>query len=134
MPIRKSEYHPKWTLISRLIRLHRANNRCEECGLQNGRIIKRLKGGDFRTPSAAEWDVYHSKLRNQYNKVQALKVAGLTKVVLTVAHLDQDRNNNRFSNLKALCQCCHLKIDKGQHIANRKYGRHWKMNQIKLDI
>lgn len=134
MPIQKSDYHPKWSLISRLIRYHRAKNRCEECGLQNGRIIIRLKGGNWRSPAAAEWDVYYSRLRNDYSKVQARKVAGMTMVVLTVAHLDQDRTNNRFSNLKALCQCCHLKIDKGQHIANRKYGRHWKKHQLRLEL
>jgi hypothetical protein len=43
-------------------------------------------------------------------------------VILTVAHLDRDRNNNRFSNLAALCQGCHLFHDLCQHLYSRKYG------------
>ena len=30
------------------------------------------------------------------------------KIVLTVHHLDHDPSNNHFSNLKVLCQACHL--------------------------
>lgn len=53
-------------------------------------------------------------------------------VVLTVAHIDHDKTNNRFSNLAALCQRCHLQHDLPQHIMNRKYGRNWKRNQLFL--
>ena len=34
-----------------------------------------------------------------------------SKVILTIAHVDQDRENNEEWNLLALCQRCHLKID-----------------------
>lgn len=44
----------------------------------------------------------------------------------TVAHIDRNKHNNRFSNLVALCQRCHLRHDHQQHIANRKYGRNHK--------
>lgn len=37
------------------------------------------------------------------------------KVVLTVAHLDHNILHNEFSNLKALCQKCHLDYDKEHH-------------------
>jgi hypothetical protein len=56
-------------------------------------------------------------------------------VVLTVAHLDHNKENNDYTNLAALCQRCHLKHDLQQHIANRKYGRKWKgKHQLKLKI
>lgn len=100
MPIDYKKYHPKWSLISRLIRFHRAKNKCEWCGAEN---------------------------------YQPHPITG-SKVVLTVAHIDQDKNNNRFYNLAALCQKCHLGHDMGQHVNNRKYGRNWKDNQLKLDI
>ncbi len=100
MPIDYKQYHPKWKLISKLIRFKRANNRCEICDAEN---------------------------------YQSHPVTG-SKVVLTVAHMDHDKTNNRFCNLKALCQRCHLKHDLPQHIENRKYGRNWKLNQTKLDI
>lgn len=92
MPIDYSQYHPKWKLISRLIRFKRAENKCEWCGVKNG----------LRHP-----------ITNSF-------------VVLTVAHIDHDKTNNRFSNLAALCQKCHLGHDIKQHIDNRKYGRNWK--------
>ncbi len=57
-----------------------------------------------------------------------------SKVVLTVAHIDHDKSNNRFNNLKALCQKCHLNHDLPHHIKNRKYGRNWKKDQIFLDF
>lgn len=57
-----------------------------------------------------------------------------SKVILTVAHLDQDKSNNRFHNLAALCQRDHLNHDRNQHVRNRKYGRNHKLNQLKLDL
>jgi 5-methylcytosine-specific restriction endonuclease McrA len=98
MPINYREYHPKWKLISHLIRNLRAKNRCEWCDAKN-------------------W--------------QPHPVTGST-VVLTVAHIDHDKKNNRFDNLAALCQRCHLDHDRHQHAANRKYGREWKKYQLSL--
>lgn len=96
MPIDYSEYHPKWSLISRLIRFKRAGNKCENCGVENHK---------------------------------SHPITG-SKVVLTVAHLDHNKKNNRFGNLKALCQKCHLAYDLNRHIANRKYGK--RKNQLNL--
>ncbi len=100
MAIDYKQYHPKWKLISRLIRFKRAKNRCELCDAEN---------------------------------YQPHTITG-SKVVLTVAHMDHDKTNNRFCNLNALCQRCHLKHDHPQHIENRRYGRNWKVNQTRLDI
>lgn len=94
MPINYKDYHPKWKLISKLIRFRRAKGNCEWCGIANGTIKN-----------------------------------GVTKVVLTVAHIDRDKTNNRFNNLAALCQKCHLSHDINQHIANRKYGRNYRGEQ-----
>jgi 5-methylcytosine-specific restriction endonuclease McrA len=100
MPINYKDYHPKWTLISRLIRFKRAGNKCEWCPAINY-LPHPITG---------------------------------SKVVLTVAHIDHDKTNNRFKNLAALCQKCHLKHDLQQHILNRKYGRNWKKDQLNLGI
>ena len=43
-----------------------------------------------------------------------------SKVVLTIAHLDQDRKNNEKYNLRALCQRCHNIIDLPYRIKRRK--------------
>jgi hypothetical protein len=135
MPIDYSTYHPKWRLISYLIRVRRANNRCEKCGVANGAFIRRGRGDSYTTPGAQEWDMIHSyKKNNACTFLQAVKHFGFIRVVLTVAHLDHDKNNNRFWNLMAKCQRCHLIHDIYQHAANRKYGRNWKDNQLKLEL
>lgn len=101
MPINYAEYHPKWSLISRLIRFRRAENKCEWCSAEN---------------------------------YQPHPITG-SKVILTVAHVDHNKHNNRFSNLAALCQRCHLHHDRDQHADNRKYGRKWKgKHQLKLEL
>src|SRR3954469_8653485 len=83
------KYHKKWRLISYLVRVRRAKNKCEQCGALHG------------APHP---------------------VTG-TIVILTTAHLDRNRQNNRFWNLKALCNRCHLMHDMPQHVYSRKYGR-----------
>lgn len=104
MPCDYKEYHPKWTLIVRLIR-KRSGNRCE---------------GSPKYPDCrAENYLPHPETGS--------------KVVLTTAHLDGDKTNNRFSNLRHLCNRCHLHHDIGHHVMNRKYGRHHGgKHQIKL--
>lgn len=44
------------------------------------------------------------------------------RVVLSVAHLDQDPHNNAPANLLALCQRCHIVHDRGQHRRTRIAG------------
>lgn len=43
-----------------------------------------------------------------------------SKVVLTVAHLNQNINDNRPYNTLDLCQRCHNKIDMPWRVDNRK--------------
>lgn len=49
--------------------------------------------------------------REGYMWWQCEEWPGSTKVVLTIAHLDQQPENNDPSNLRALCQRCHLTYD-----------------------
>lgn len=49
-----------------------------------------------------------------------------SKVVLTVAHIDQDIKNNKPYNLLALCQRCHLRID----MPYKMKKRHLKDNNL----
>jgi hypothetical protein len=118
MPINYAEYHPKWSLISRLIRYHRAGNCCESCHVPNGALIHR----PHRDKS--KWEIFPHWLIDSKSKV--------SRVTLTVAHLDHDKHNNRFTNLKALCNRCHLVHDSKQHQWSRKYGRKTKYLNGKL--
>lgn len=57
-----------------------------------------------------------------------------SRVDLAVAHVDRDRSHNRFWNLAALCQACHLAHDRPQHLVSRRAGRAWQQNQYWLDL
>jgi len=54
-------------------------------------------------------------------------------VILTVAHLDQNINNNSFFNLAALCQRFHFEHDQKDNIRRRKQNKVGK-NQLKLSL
>ena len=103
MPIRSSErarYPADWPAISRAIRA-RSGGRCEcegECGLH--RTTPGPRRCEERNGEPAKW--------------------ARGKVVLTVAHLDHTPENVDASNLKAMCQRCHLRYDIDHHAATRR--------------
>lgn len=134
MPIDYKKYHPKWSLISRLIRTKRAKNRCEWCDVENHSIIDKETRQQASIQQLLEYESIIQMPNLKIAKSKVLKKLGLTKIVLTVAHLDHDKKNNRFDNLKALCQKCHLNYDLKHHVENRKYGRDWKRDQTILDL
>jgi len=87
----KSKYPPNWDSISYNIRFGRAEGRCEcvgECGLHKERCTA------------------VNRLRHP--------VTG-SRVVLTVAHLDQDPSHGNPDRLKAMCQRCHLVYDRNYY-------------------
>jgi len=102
MPIRpenRARYPGNWRAISDRIRFQRAAGRCEcegECGLHR------------TTPGPRRCVEVHGQ--------SATFAKG--KVVLTVAHLDHTPENVADTNLKAMCQRCHLLYDKDHHQAN----------------
>lgn len=55
-----------------------------------------------------------------------------SKVVITIAHMDHDIQNNKSNNLRALCQRCHLDHDKGQRENSRRFGKNYRDNQLEL--
>lgn len=57
-----------------------------------------------------------------------------SQVVLTVAHLDDNTSNNDPENLKALCQRCHLAMDRWKHIANSRRTRAAKLARFQRDM
>lgn len=135
MPIDYSQYPPNWLTEIRPRILQRANHRCEWCGVLNYAVIRRLKDIDqWQTIGAQDWDMIRAKVRSGYTESGAIKKLGLTKIILTIAHLNHDKSNWEVKDeeLKAACQRCHLKYDHPRHIANRKYGRDREKNQNKL--
>jgi len=150
MPINYKEYAPNWKALSKQVR-EEANQQCEWCAAPNGQWIKRLtKPDQYRQISVngiikqvpyKDFEVAFSFLLLDSPRIAAahekeIRSLGLTKIILTVAHLDRDKNNNARSNLAALCQRCHLGHDRvAQHIPNRKYGRrHKRALQTTLEL
>lgn len=108
-PERLALYPTNWPEISQAIRV-RSGGRCEcmgECGLH------RDNPGPRRCV--------------ERNGEPAVWANG--RIVLTVAHLDHDPRNCEESNLKALCQRCHLRYDKDLHTTNASHTRARKQGQ-----
>lgn len=111
MPCDYSKYHPDWKTVIRPAILERDKHCCKFCGVQNQRIIHRFgKGAD-------DWEYWPEGMESESWSLDGLKA---TKIVLTIAHLDQDKENNDYENLAALCQKCHLGIDLKHHMANAR--------------
>lgn len=92
MPVDYADYAPNWFSEIRPAILRRAGGRCE---------------GSPRYPDCRAEDG------------QPHPVTG-SRVSLAVAHLDHDRRNDDPTNLRALCQRCHLAHDVRQRAGNRK--------------
>lgn len=100
LPEDRPRYPERWPLISQRIRSIRAEGRCE-CSGECGRAHP---GGrcEERDGERARWS----------------KDKPVT-VVLTVAHLDHQPENNHGDNLRAMCQRCHLTHDAEHHYQTR---------------
>ena len=110
MPIKKENKHlyPKnWKQIRADI-LKRADNKCEFCGVDNYAWVERDKDGNIIHCYIGEKGFENTPEMEQFAKDM---LNNPTKIILTIAHLDQDPTNNDYSNLKALCQRCHNRLD-----------------------
>lgn len=103
MPIRpenRKRYPPDWPQISARIRFERAGGQCEcagECGRGHDRRCEAVHG----QPSPATG----------------------ARVGLTTAHLDHTPEHCDESNLRAMCQACHLAYDADHHKETAKATR-----------
>lgn len=142
MPLNRKNYPADWEDISLRVR-EAAGWRCQWCGAGNLTVIKRLgryayTQGQYRI----DWAQYISVANPTDGSVEVtagmpwsrMKYHGLTKVILTVAHLDRNTDNNEPENLIALCQRCHLNHDRAaQHVPKRKFGSDYDgKQQLKL--
>jgi len=125
MPINYKEYPANWKTEIRPAILERAKNRCEVCGVENGRLIHRYgKGVD-------DWEYWPEGMESEAWSNANLKS---TKVCLTIAHLDHDKLNHEVSldRLQAMCQKCHLQYDMKHHIKNRKLNNKKGLTEIQF--
>lgn len=115
MPIDYKKYPANWKSEIRPAILERAKHCCEECGVDNYAIGARDLEGNWHNSK----QICNMNSDVGYGYFGTFGVKDI-KIVLTIAHLDHDITNNDPSNLKALCQKCHLNYDKDHHRKNRK--------------
>jgi hypothetical protein len=126
MPFDRKKYPADWNEIRQRI-LERAGNKCERCGVPNYSVGARDKNGEW-------WD--EKSIHNMNSDCGwALWPDGfppMIKVVLTVAHLNHDPQDNRDENLAALCQRDHLGHDIRLHTYNAARTRARKAGQAEM--
>lgn len=123
MPIDYKQYPKNWKDLRKQV-LERANNKCEFCGVDNYSVGARDLSGKWHSEDSI----------NNMNSDCGERLFGskfnwkMTKIILSIAHLDHDKENHNVSinRLRALCQKCHLGYDMKRHVANRKFNREQK--------
>ena len=139
MPIDYSKYPKNWKTEIRPAILERAQNRCENCGVKNHKFILRGFWNEKNVYQDMDGQIFDAEnsqnLGDDYlGEVDPENKNKIIKVVLTISHTDHDVTNNDYSNLKALCQKCHLDHDKYHHAKNARETREKKKGLIKLDL
>ncbi len=127
MPIDYKKYPDDWKEI-RIDILTRAGNKCEKCGVRNHALGARDLKGKFHTEdeiAGMSFDQGDELFGDQMK---------LIRIVLTVAHLDQDIKNNDPGNLEALCQKCHLDHDRGDNLIKANQTRLMKKQQPEFNF
>lgn len=119
MPCDYSKYPSNWREIRAQI-LERADNRCEfeGCGLPNHCYILRREDGQHWPPNGWPPDIVSDAHAEEWIPDDFEHIEKLTRVVLTIMHLDHDTTNNDPSNLKSACQYHHLHHDRFLHGKN----------------
>jgi 5-methylcytosine-specific restriction endonuclease McrA len=125
MPVDKSKYPPNWASEIRPRIIERDGHKCKFCGVPNHAVGWRDYRGEWNKLSEG----HLGDMETEFAQESGYKVI---KIVLTIAHLDQNTKNNNDENLAALCQKCHLNHDKSQHILNARKTREIKQGLQRL--
>lgn len=126
MPIDYKKYPANWKTKIRPDILNRANNSCEFCNIKNGILVLRGTWNNTECYQDLDGNIYDANTSDVIGSDYVGEVHPtnkLIKIVLTVAHLDHNIENNDYSNLKALCQRCHNRHDMSHREKNRKRNK-----------
>lgn len=145
MPINYKDYPKNWKTEIRPAVMARAGEvrdeagaivlhaKCEKCGVLNHDTGYRTEAGEFISWDDIEnqlnWhghDYFDEELKHCIKQDGTAKKP--LKIVLTVAHLDNDKSNDEVSidRLRAWCQRCHLNYDRDHHRENYRNNRNKK--------
>jgi len=111
MPCDYKKYDPKWKSEIRPRILERDKNCCKVCGVENGALIYRNNN------DKEKFEYWPEGMESESWSLDGRKS---TLIVLTIAHLNHDIEDNRDENLAALCQLHHLRLDIQHHKKSRK--------------
>lgn len=136
MPIRPENRHRyplAWPAIRAAI-LARAGDRCEQCHAPNRTRIARGAGPDAGTYMLASADVYDAQTGRHLGQCRHsdYTLARVVTVVLTIAHLDHIPEHCDPSNLRAMCQRCHLAYDAQHHRETAQATRRARSRNLEL--
>jgi 5-methylcytosine-specific restriction endonuclease McrA len=107
MSINYKDYSPDWKDIIRPDILRRDKYTCQHCMFKRNTYYVILKGSKVLVDTQFDKNYYLS---------MGIKVI---KVILHVAHLNHNIQDNNYSNLLTLCSACHLKYDGKRHAVTR---------------
>lgn len=131
MPINYKNYPSNWKTEIRPAIMARAGDKCEFCRVENYKLIIRGEWNGVKCYQDEDGNIFDAKTSEPIGDDYVGEVHPtnkLIKIVLTIAHMDHNVNNNEFSNLKALCQRCHNNYDIAYRVGNRNKNK----KQIKL--
>lgn len=112
-PENRARYPANWSTEVRPAILARASNCCEGSPAYP----------DCRAPNGAMRNNKTDEVTTDHEVIQDwawLGNSSMTKIVLTVAHLDHQPENCNPDNLRAWCQRCHLAYDRIHHAETRR--------------
>ena len=141
MPLNYRNYNKNFLIEVRPAMLKRAEingvSCCEFCKVSNYKHILRgtLYGKDaYQDADLKVFDGQNSELLKDDWEDFESDYKRAIKIVLTIAHLDHSTTNDDPSNLKVLCQRCHLKLDDEQHRQNVRKTNARKKGLIDLFV
>lgn len=125
MPMNWKLYPRDWKTVSAKLKAE-VGNKCEGCGVPNGvYILRNIQNPERYFVIDENWQWAGLDLEEWREEP--------VRVVLTTAHLDQNPGNNDRSNLRVLCQRCHLVYDAPFNQVKKRRTRLKKNRQAKLD-
>jgi hypothetical protein len=141
MPCDYSQYPADWKERRARV-LARAGNRCEFCKAENHAIIYRGAGDYSGLYMTEDGYLFGARTGRYFGRVRGSEYDGATatKVILTIAHLDRTGppgpNDGPLDcpddRLAALCQGCHLHLDRDRHAAKAAETRRKKAGLASL--
>ena len=126
MPIDYKKYPINWKSEIRPRIIKRSTGHCEQCGVKNHENIIRGIWQGIDAYQDIDGNIYNANNSIKFSEDYVGEIHPTNKcitIVLTVAHLNHNINDNRDENLRALCQRCHNRHDAEHRKQTRSKNR-----------